>query len=146
MDRRLIALKLILDHLETSLDITEFENRKLIQKFLYLVQVGGVDLGYRYNWDKKGPFSPTLAKGYHALDSALAAGDTEYSEKELLASIRISLDRIKALIGTPPTGLGLSNWLELLASIHYLEKVDGISKRETTEIIKSEKQEHSKYI
>ena len=50
MDSRHVVLKLFVNELGEPGEITDFENRKIFQKAVYLGQLSGVDLGYRYSW------------------------------------------------------------------------------------------------
>lgn len=60
MDSNLIALKLFLDDLGVSADIETIDDRKRVQKAVYLGQAAGADLGYRFGWYLLGPYSPSL--------------------------------------------------------------------------------------
>lgn len=55
-----IRLKLVLDHLGISPDVSTLQNRICIQKAIFLAKYAGVDLGYSYNWYVHGPYSPEL--------------------------------------------------------------------------------------
>jgi uncharacterized protein YwgA len=120
MKARLIALKLFLEVLSISSDINTVDERKKIQKSIYLGQIAGVDLGYRFGWYLKGPYSPELTKDYYDLDEALIEGDIEYKKKDLNSQLKEKLQAIQPII-SPPDDLPLSqeDWLELLASVHY---------------------------
>ncbi len=61
MDRRQIAVKLVMDTLGLECSVETFADRLVFQKAIYLVQVGGVDLGYHFQWHLKGPYSRSLA-------------------------------------------------------------------------------------
>jgi hypothetical protein len=92
-----------------------------VQKAVYLGQAAGVDLGYRYNWYMMGPYSPALTRDYFALSEALAVADDESGGYELQEGVRARLATIKPLL-SPPADVPLSapEWLEVLASVHYL--------------------------
>ena len=57
MDAKLITLRLFLDALGQSVDIETVDDRKRVQKAVYLGQLSGVDLGYRFSWYVMGPYS-----------------------------------------------------------------------------------------
>jgi uncharacterized protein YwgA len=120
MKTKLIALKLFLEELGVLSDIDTVDERKRIQKSIYLGQVAGVDLGYHFGWYLKGPYSPELTKDYYDLDEALIDGDLEYQKKELKGQLKEKLHAIQPIIN-PPCDIPLSqeDWLELLASVHY---------------------------
>ena len=43
-------------------DMDTFDGRLTFQKTIQLLQSFGINLGYRYNWYLRGPYSPDLAK------------------------------------------------------------------------------------
>ena len=120
MKTKLIALKLFLEELGIPSDIDTVDERKKVQKSIYLGQVAGVDLGYHFGWYLKGPYSPELTKDYYELDEALIDGDLEYQKKELKSQMKEKLHAIQPIV-IPPGDVLLSqeDWLELLASVHY---------------------------
>jgi uncharacterized protein YwgA len=150
MDARLIALKLFLDELGVSDDISKVENRKMIQKAVYLGQYAGADLGYRFIWHKMGPFSENLARDYYKLSQSIAIGDEEYKRRELVAANQKSLRSIKPLMTPPPDWTkgdkARANWLELVASVHYLDNVTRLEKAEVKSVLGDEKPNLAKYI
>ena len=121
MDNSQVALKLLMEELAITPEIKTVRERKTVQKAVYLGQAAGVDLGYRYNWYIMGPYSPSLTRDYFALNESLSADDDASGQFELQESVKSRLERIKPLMGPPP-GVTLStpDWLELLASLHYL--------------------------
>ncbi len=48
MDNKEVALKLILDGVNIDCSIDTLDDRKRVQKAVYLAQLSGVDLGYRF--------------------------------------------------------------------------------------------------
>jgi hypothetical protein len=54
MEKHQIALKLFLDELGVPIDTNNINDRKLAQKAVYLGQLSGVDLGYRFGWFSTG--------------------------------------------------------------------------------------------
>lgn len=140
MDSNLIALKLFLDDLGVSADIETIDDRKRVQKAVYLGQAAGADLGYRFGWYLLGPYSPSLTKDYFRLAEAFLSGDKNYKDKILNKRFRAILHRVKSLFKVPK-GIDLpkEDWLELLSSVHYLRRVRNESRAETVRTIKSEK-------
>ena len=120
MKTKLIALKLFLEELGIPSDIDTVDERKRVQKSIYLGQIAGVDLGYHFGWYLKGPYSPELTKDYYDLDEALTEGDHEYQKKDLKEQLKEKLQAIQPIV-TPPGDVSLNqeDWLELLASVHY---------------------------
>lgn len=115
------ALKLMLEEFELQPAVGTIKERKTVQKAVYLGQASGVDLGYRYNWYVMGPYSPALTRDYFALGESLSSGDDPSRHYQLQESAKTRLARVKPLI-EPPAEVELPRpeWLELLASVHYL--------------------------
>ncbi|HEX4212150.1 MAG TPA: hypothetical protein VIA06_02335 [Candidatus Dormibacteraeota bacterium] len=115
--RRLIGLKLALDTLGVPARVDTFQDRLALQKATYLAQAAGLQLGYRYSWYLKGPYSPDLTRDYFRLveDPAIGSGFV------LGADHLARLERL-AEVARPAPGADLERpeWLELLASLHYL--------------------------
>jgi uncharacterized protein YwgA len=140
MDTRLVALKLFLDELQIPTDIETVDDRKRVQKAVYLGQLSGIDLGYRFGWYLMGPYSPALTRDYYSLAEAIASGDRDYEDKELQRSVRDRLRTVLPLIEVPQDiALSQEDWLELVSSLHYLRKVRRCSDKEAKDILKEEK-------
>ena len=121
-----IRLKLFLDRLNIPSDISTLEDRKVVQKVVFLGQKAGADLGYQYGWYLMGPYSPELTQDYFILASDLSKGEASYKEYKLIDELNQKLDSIKELLKVP-IGIPLSqpDWLELLASVVYLLNFQG---------------------
>jgi uncharacterized protein YwgA len=120
MKTKLIALKLFLEELGVPSNIDTVDERKRVQKSIYMGQIAGVDLGYHFGWYLKGPYSPELTKDYYDLDEVITEGDREYLKKNLKGQLKEKLQTIRPIV-SPPCDIPLSqeDWLELLASVHY---------------------------
>lgn len=138
MKQAQVTLKLVLDALGISPDISTINDRKRVQKAIYIGQKAGVDLGYSYGWYLLGPYSPELTQDYFTLNNDLSIGDISYEKFKLVQPLQAKLDKVKDLM-TPPHNIPLSqeDWLELLASIIYLMSDSNLSR--TKETISSEK-------
>ena len=115
--RRLIGLKLALEALGVPAKVDTFQDRLTLQKATYLAQAAGLQLGYRYSWYLKGPYSPELTRDYFRLaeDPAIVSGFV------LGDDYRARLERLVDVSRpAPDVDLDRSEWLELLASLHYL--------------------------
>lgn len=147
MESGQLALKLLLDELDVEPVIRTVSQRKAVQKSVYLAQLSGVDFGYHYNWYVMGPYSPGLTRDYYALEKALAEGDQSYDSRELRGAVRRKLDAIKPLL-TVPDGVQLNqaNWLELVASLHYLLKQRSKSLESARAIIEDQKTHVADYV
>jgi uncharacterized protein YwgA len=125
MNRARILLKLVLEEAGLhSPELTTFGDRLRLQKLIYIVQMGGLDLGYRYNWYLRGPYCPGLTRDAFLLREEIAAGENAYGDYELSKEAQEMLCAAKA-IWSPDDGSGSpsNEWLELLASLHYLKNV-----------------------
>lgn len=140
MDTRLTALKLFLDELDTPPDIETVDDRKRVQKAVYLGQLSGVDLGYRFGWYLMGPYSPSLTRDYYTLATEIASGDREYEDKELQPSLRARLKKVQGLLDPPQeVQLAQESWLELISSLHYLREIAKLNKEKALERLTKEK-------
>jgi len=127
MENRLIALDLVLRELGIPLDISTLDDRKRVQKAVYLGQRSGIDLGYRFGWYLLGPYSTDLTRDYFALSAALDDGEA-LPARVLRDETRKSLARVRPLMNVPEeVNLEQEDWLELLASLHYLQTISGLT-------------------
>jgi len=147
MEPRLIALQLFLDQLGVSHEIGSLEDRVRVQKAVYLGQLSGVDLGYRFSWYLRGPYSSKLTKDYYEVKDAITTGEVDYKKMVLKPSISEKLSAVSPLLKKPET-IPLENeaWLELVASYHYLRKVGGYSHDEALTTFEKEKSHLVKFV
>jgi len=141
MDSRLVLLKLFLNELGVSDSINEIDDRKSIQKAVYLGQrLAGVDLGYRFGWYLRGPYSPSLTQDYYALADSLSADDKEWERKSLKPEIARKLRKNARVLEKPKkVELSDADWLELVASVDFLRNVRKRDDEEVQRILKKEK-------
>jgi uncharacterized protein YwgA len=125
MDQSRILLKLALDEIGLGeLKLDTFKDRLCIQKKVYLVQTAGLDLGYRYNWYLKGPYCPKLTEDVYLLKGELEKEENEYKEYELNEKAKECIKKAKKILDLPPdTQIDEAEWVELLASLHYLKMI-----------------------
>lgn len=141
MDTAQEALSLVLAGVGVKPDISTKSQRKAVQKTVYLAQAAGVDLGYRYNWYVMGPYSPNLTRDYFALRETLVLEPTIEPERRLSNAARERLDPVSNLVSVPDDAgeLTQADWLELLASIHFLAKQQGRNAEEVKARLVQEK-------
>ncbi|MCF8719138.1 hypothetical protein [Nitrospina gracilis] len=140
METRLIVLKLFLEELGVGHDIETVDDRKKVQKAVYLGQLSGVDLGYRFSWYLMGPYSPSLTKDYYELAEEMPSLGGKEGDNELLDEVKNKLNSVSSLFEKPSDcPLKPEQWLEILASVHYLLKVSKLSDSEALKIINEEK-------
>lgn len=102
----------------------DFENRKKLQKAVYLLENMGVDVGdYSFSWDSYGPYSLSLDCEASQLDDA---------KPQSFSFSRFAEDSFKRLkeIVEKNTKYDVSSWVECIASIHYLKNVFRIKEDE----------------
>jgi len=114
MDRRQIVLKLTLDALGLDLKLESFNDRLIIQKAIYLAQVAGIQLGYRFSWYIHGPYSAALTR-----DAFTIASEEDESRGWSLDDR--SAARLRTLRDLIPREAPArrARALECLASVHY---------------------------
>ena len=84
MTKGRILLKLILDEIGLGkLELDAFSKRLNLQKRIYLLQLTGIDLGYRYNWYLRGPYCPSLTQDAFLLKDEISANEKDYEEYKL---------------------------------------------------------------
>jgi hypothetical protein len=140
MEPRLQALKALLDALGVGAEISTVADRKRIQKAVYLGQRAGANLGYRFGWYVRGPYSPPLADAYYALANALTMGDEPPADLCLNPGLAASLKKLLPVLEVPEgVHLPQEDWLELLASWDYLLAVSKATPEAAKERLRREK-------
>jgi uncharacterized protein YwgA len=137
MDRRQIATKLVLEALGIEPRLDTFDQRLIVQKAIYLAQVGGVHLGYFFRWYLKGPYSPALTKDAFAIaDEVSQGGEDDDSQGWTLDEA--SSRRLGTVAEIVPSGADeeVAQQLELLASVHYLIDRNQVSSADARQIEK----------
>lgn len=125
MNAARIELALVLNKLGLlPVDLTTFSKRFNLQKRIYLAQVAGADLGYRYGWYLRGPYSRMLTADAFLLRDEIADGERDFEKFDLKADVAKRLDRAQELWIRDDSFTGTDEeWLELLASLHYLRHI-----------------------
>jgi uncharacterized protein YwgA len=141
MDRKLVALKLLLEEVGIKPSTGKHTDRKDMQKAICLMQEAGIDLGYNFNWYKEGPYSPVLTDDYYNLTKQNKVGLPNYSlvekTKEKLAKIRSIFDKDLSIKKR-------SDWLELVASVCFLLN-KGYTSSEVKKIFEDQKPHLASY-
>lgn len=145
MEPKLAVLKLVLEELGMSPSIDTVADRKRVQKAIYLAQLSKLDLGYRYGWYLMGPYCPKLTQDYYELDNEADTTD----DLSLNPNAKALLSQVKPLMSVPDElkpELGLVDWLELLASYHFLRKVSAMDDERATKTFKEKKPTLARFI
>lgn len=124
MNKDHVLLKLVLDKIGFgNLEIDNFTSRKILQKKIYLLQLTGVDLGCRYNWYLKGPYCPALANNTFTLREEIKYDD-DFNNYELNSKTNSKFNTLNKIVSLPDTPeTSEPEWLELVASLHYLKHI-----------------------
>lgn len=115
MNRRQIALKLVLDELGMDQSMVSFDDRLMLQKTIYLLQQMGIHLGYPFSWYLRGPYSRDLtADAFANLEASSPEGWVLHAkQKETIA-------RAKEFFGKVAPSSRKARELEKLASVLFL--------------------------
>lgn len=104
------------------------EGRIAFQKKVYLLYVAGVDLGYRFEWDLYGPYSPGLATSGARYEEEKGQIDAIAGKLKLTATATEAATRVKRAMqraeGAP--GLTETGWLELMCSLHFISETNRV--------------------
>lgn len=128
MNASQIALKLVLDAVDQELDLDTFEQRLMVQKKMYLTQLTGLDLAYRFGWYLYGPYSRELTSDAFRTKEQIDMRDEGYKGKHLAPFARKMARKAKTIWANRPDSIEEDDWLELLASLHYLKHIAYLGK------------------
>jgi uncharacterized protein YwgA len=104
--------------------LATFSERLTVQKKVYLTQLMGYDLGYRFGWYLRGPYCRELTVDAFTLKDELAAGDKDYEQYRLSDEALAQVQKAERLWANPKNlRVTPDQWLELLASLHYLKHI-----------------------
>lgn len=118
-----IELKLVLDAVGQELSLDTFPARLRIQKKLYLAQLTGLDLGYRFSWYLHGPYCRELTSDAFRLVEQIREGVRTQEARQLSPMARTLSAKATTIWRGGPPELAEDDWLELLASLHYLRHI-----------------------
>lgn len=118
MNEQYVAIRLIHEHLlGRTLSTEDFDSRITAQKIVYLASSQGLDFGdLNFNWYKRGPYSPALTRVLYENNFNQAV----YSDYRLLEEAVELMKPLKAMIELRIPTMSEVEWLELLASVHFL--------------------------
>ncbi len=142
MDRQQIALKLAMDGVGLNVRMSDFHDRLILQKAVYLIQAAGVHLGYHFRWYIKGPYCSDLADDGFCVAAELTSGDNQSSGWALDQASQKVLANIKPVFqnsGGEDERRALAMRLELLASVHFLacpKQTTDIKAKEITNLLR----------
>lgn len=120
MNRTHVILNGVMEKIDVKID--GFEDRLLLQKSIYLLQILGLDLGYRYSWYIHGPYCPSLTADAYEVKRELEKG-TEFGRLKFNEIGDQILEKHKRMLEKKPSNLSKVKWAELLTSLHYVNHV-----------------------
>ncbi|MDR4490237.1 MAG: hypothetical protein R2685_04970 [Candidatus Nitrosocosmicus sp.] len=110
--------------------MNNFENRLILQKTVYLLQSFDLYIGYRFSWYIHGPYCTELTKDGYSLSEM---EDDIQSVKFTDSNNEEKFYKFLEFIGDKKTN---AQWLEIIASIHFLNDVyPEMSKEEILNIV-----------
>jgi hypothetical protein len=138
--KQLAALEATLERVDGD-DFASLSGRIAFQKRIYLVQVAGVHLGYRFSWNQYGPYSPELAQDRMRLEARRDDIRESLKRLRMRKDVETTLDEVRRFIQRPETtALTDVEWLELLSSLYYLSsEANGVpSEREEERLLEQD--------
>lgn len=97
MNRRQIALKLVLEELDVPATMDSFDGRLIVQKAVYMAQQAGIPLGYHYYWYLRGPYSRELTgDAYETLGDKPEGWILDAATKAKLTPLKVFFKELKA--------------------------------------------------
>lgn len=142
MNKRLAGIYLIMREFG-GFNIDDLEKRVILQKTIYLTQILGLDLRFRFNWYIHGPYSPDLTTCAFELNEDNEAKD-QFKELPIRIDVKKRIEILKDWLKARPTDLKIPKWLELISSIHYVKNIHYAPNDITRENIKDRLRESGK--
>jgi uncharacterized protein YwgA len=105
--------------------INKFQDRLRVQKSVYLLQAFGIYLGYNFNWYLYGPYSPALAR-----DAFEVLPITDRFEPQPFFEAATE-ERFASFLKFLGDRKDDPQWMELVGSLHMLNRLYGEKGRET---------------
>lgn len=145
MAERKVLLNMVLESFD-GLHIDAFDERLTLQKRIYLLQLFGIDLGYRYSWYVHGPYCSVLTDDAFDLKADPGVAQRLSKAYELSPKSKRRISEYKNFESTL-SGSSLSKALELAASIHFLKHIGfvrgGVTKQNISKVLKSKGKDFS---
>jgi uncharacterized protein YwgA len=112
-------------------EISTFENRVKLQKFIYILQTRGINLGYSFNFYLYGPYSTDLTRAAFQTPDLSSLNAVRFKDPEIemqFSKIIEQIDKYKNDI----------KWLECATSIMFLKEI-GLDREQIYKRIKNKK-------
>ncbi len=118
-----VVLKLVLDEIGLRPQVRFVAQRLFIQNGIYLTQLTGLDLRYRFRWNIHGPYGRDLTSDAFQLVEAIEGDESVAGNSTLNPLAKEFAGKAKTIWENKPQGTPSSDWLELLAAIHYMRHI-----------------------
>lgn len=128
LNRDIVLLQRFCDEVD-GISFQTLSGRISFQKRIYLLQAAGIDLGFRFSWDLHGPYSKGLARAGDELAVSKDEAKEVGKKLEFTDEVKQRIEFARALM-TPTQPLDEGQWLEFLASLHYLRFFRDLENRE----------------
>ena len=100
-----------------NIDISDFDNRIIMQKFVFLLGELGVSVGnYTFVWDKYGPFSQSLKNDISLIDT------NDIYNEQFMDTAKNAINFIKDIFNKNDTKYSKREWIENIASCVFMKK------------------------
>ena len=122
MDKRSAGVYIVMQKMG-GFKIDELDDRVYFQKVIYLLQLLGVNLGFRFSWYKLGPYSNDLAKTAYGIKESINDYRNELDNVTVREDVIAKINELKTLESAKPDDIERHKWFELVSSIHYLKYI-----------------------
>lgn len=96
----------LLKRLYKNFDMSEFADRLKVQKFIYILQNRGINLGYLYNFYLYGPYSTDLTRTAFQIEDYASKGKVKFTKpavekkfNEIISKLQNHKDEMRWLEG-----------------------------------------------
>ncbi|MHA2303069.1 MAG: hypothetical protein ACXADH_08915 [Candidatus Kariarchaeaceae archaeon] len=122
--KRLQVFMSFVQELDEDISVSSFDERKRLQKLIYVAQEMGINLRYNFGWYKYGPYSSELADDGFTAFSIREPKWKDYTELPDLSEYKDIIHRLKKLLDDTRVnleGMKESDAQELVASLLFLK-------------------------
>lgn len=130
-----IAVTAILRELGVDPDFKCKDDRLAIQKSIYLAQAAGVKLNYWFDWYLNGPYCSSLADDYYEARKDLS----QFNRYKVSPVVQSKLSVVRELLSQKPDSVTAQQWLEALASLDFIMRVQKQPPAEAVSLCKARK-------
>ncbi len=92
----------------------QFDDKLKVQKIVYLAQEYGVDFGYAFAWNRRGPYCKQVSEHAHTILDSDVGIDAQFENE--------NKEKLQKFVAVMKPYLDETDWLEIAASLVYLRK------------------------